>query len=147
MDHDADALRDFLKRFPDEKFCSVCLAFEFKLNFQRVHDALAEVGQHLTLGQARGPCSLCGQRSLITGLERTSDRSARERVLEFIRNHAGDFFCHACLAQRLELGFGTVQNAVWQLRASSNVWIRATACAACARPRLVVGGEEGGVAA
>jgi len=118
------------------------LAYEFKLTFQGMDSALAAVGQQVPLTELRGQCAICGQRSLVIGLEPGHDRSPQERVLLFLLDHAGRFFCHACVGRHLELHVGTVQKALWDLRARSDIGAGDVPCFECRRQRLVVGHEE-----
>ncbi len=145
MGSEVDDVFSFLRQHGDQQFCSPCLAFEFRLSFQGIDSALATVGQHTALTESRGQCAICGRRALVTGLEAAQDRSPRERVLLFSLDHAGRVFCHACIARRLELNSGTVQKAVWDLRASGDVRVGDGACSECGQQRLVVGRADGGV--
>jgi len=133
----------FLRQHGDQQFCGACLAFEFKLTFQSVDSALAAVGQQVPLTELRGQCAICGRRALVIGLEPDHDRSPQERVLLFILDHAGRFFCHACIGRRLELNVGTVQKAVWDLRSRSDIRVGDVPCSECGQQRLVVGHEDG----
>ncbi len=140
-----DDVLAFLRQHADQQFCRTCLAFEFKLTFQSVDSALAAVGQQVALTELRGQCAICGQRALVTGLDPSHHRSPQERVLLFFLDHTGRLFCHACIGRRLELNIGTVQKAVADLRASSNVRIDDAPCSECGHQRLVVGREDGSI--
>jgi hypothetical protein len=143
MESDADDIIAFFRQHGDQRFCSTCLAFEFKLTFQGVDGELATVGQKAALTEFLGQCAICGRRALVTGLERRSARSPEERVLRFVLDRVGRFFCHVCIARLLQLNIGTTQKAVWHLRASSEVRIDDMACSGCGRRRLVLGGVDG----
>ena len=139
MGSEVDDVFSFLRQHGDQQFCSPCLAFEFRLSFQGIDSALATVGQHTALTESRGQCAICGRRALVTGLEAAQDRSPQERVLLLFLDHAGRLFCHACIGRRLQLNIGTVQKAVWDLRASSDVRVSEAPCSECGRQRVVVG--------
>jgi len=134
-----DDVLAFLRQHADQQFCGPCLAFEFKLTFQGVDSALAAVGHQVPLTELRGQCAICGRRDLVTGLEPGHDRSPHERVLLVLLDHPGRLFCHACIGRRLQLNIGTVQKAVWDLRASSDVRVSDAPCSECGRQRIVVG--------
>ena len=140
-----DNVLAFLRQHADQQFCSTCLAFEFKLTFQSVDSALAAVGQQVALTELRGQCAICGQRALVTGLDPSHHRSPQERVLLFFLDHTGRLFCHACIGRRLELNIGTVQRAVADLRAASDVRVSDAPCSECCHQRLVVGRDAGRV--
>ena len=141
MGSDVGNMMTFLRQHGNQRFCSTCLAFELKLSFQGVDSALATVGQQAALTESRGHCAICGRRALVTGCESNGNNgSPEERVLRLVLDHVGRFFCHACVARRLELNIGTVQKAVWGLRASSEVRIDDTACSGCGRSQFVLGG-------
>jgi len=140
MGSEGDEILEFLGQHADQQFCSACLAFEFKLSFEGVDIALAAAGHQVALRESRAQCAICGRRALVTGLESNHDRSPAERVLLFLLDHRGRVFCHVCIARRLELNIGTVQKAVWGLRASSEVRIDDTACSGCGRSQFVLGG-------
>jgi hypothetical protein len=93
MESDADDIIAFFRQHGDQRFCSTCLAFEFKLTFQGVDGELATVGQKAALTEFLGQCAICGRRALVTGLERRSARSPEERVLHFVLDRVGRFFC------------------------------------------------------
>ena len=143
MGSEVDDVMAFLRQHADQQFCGACLAFEFKLTFQGVDSAVAAVGQQIAVTEFRRQCAICGRRALVTGLERSHDRSPQERVLLFLLDHAGRFFCHACIGRRLELNIGTVQKAVWDLRASADIRVDDAPCSECGQQRLVVGREDG----
>jgi len=127
----------FLKESKGKGFCSECLASKFNLGFREAGAALVEAGEHIALTQSRGPCTICGRRALVTGVELADPLTAEERVREFIHGHPGQFLCNTCLAHRLQLAFDTVQKAVWQLR--PEIRSDAAECSECGKRRLVVG--------
>jgi len=142
MGSDVDNMMAFLRQHGDQRFCSTCLALEFKLSSPGVDSALATVGQTAALTEFLGQCAICGRLALVTGLERRSARSPEERVLHFVLDHVGRFFCHVCLARLLQFNIGTVHKAVGHLRASSEVRIDDLACSGCGWRRLVLGGVD-----
>ena len=142
MESDADDIIAFFREHSDQRFCSTCLAFEFGLTFQGVDSALATVGQQTAVTEGRGRCAICGRRALVTGLESSNDRRPEERVLHFVLDHVGRFFCHVCIARLLQLNIGTMQKAVWHLRGSAEVRIDDMACSGCGQRRLVLGGVD-----
>src|SRR5438128_3646583 len=124
MGSDVDNRMPFLRQHGNQRFCSTCRAFELKLSFQGVDSALATVGQQAALTESRGHCAICGRRALVTGCESNGNNgSPEERVLRLVLDHGGRFFCHACVARRLELNIGTLQKACVGLRAASEVGI------------------------
>lgn len=139
MESDVDDIMAFFRQHSDQRFCSTCLAFEFRLTFQGVDGALATVGQTAALTEFLGRCAICGRRALVTGLEPSDDHSPEERVLHFVLDHVGRFFCHVCIARRLRFNIGTVQRAVRHLRTWSEVRIDDMACSGCGRRRVVLG--------
>jgi len=143
MGSEVDDIMAFLHQHADQQFCGACLAFEFKLTFQGLDSALAALGQQIAVAEFRGQCAICARRALVCGLERSHDRSPQDRVLLFFLDHAGRFFCNACIGRRLELNIGTVQKAVWELRASSDVRLDDAPCSECGHQRLVVGRGDG----
>jgi hypothetical protein len=142
MGSDVANMMAFLRQHGDQRFCSTCLAFELKLSFEGVDSALATVGQQTAVTEGRGRCAICGRRALVTGLEPSNDRRPEERVLHFVLDHVGRFFCYVCIARLLQLNIGTVQRAVWHLRGLAEVRIDDMACSGCGRRRFVLGGVD-----
>jgi hypothetical protein len=140
MDNEVDTMMAFLRQHSDQQFCITCLALEFRLTFQAVDSALTAVGQSAALAEFLGRCAICGRLALVTGFERRSARSPAERVLHFVLDHVGRFFCLVCIARRLRLNIGTMQAAVRHLGALPEVRIDEMACSGCRRRRLVLGG-------
>src|SRR5262249_60276229 len=95
MESDVNDLMAFFLQHRDYQFCTICLAFEFRLTFPGVDSALVAVGRTAALTEFLGRCALCGHLTRGTGLDRTSAASPENRVLRLLFDHAGAFFCHA----------------------------------------------------
>jgi hypothetical protein len=142
MGSDVDDVLAFLRQHADQHFCSACLAFEFKVTFREIDRALAGAGRQVVLREFRGSCAVCGRRALVTGVDAPNDRSPQERVRRFLLDHPGRFFCDACIGRRLELNPGTVESAVWNLRAAWDVRLDEASCSECGQYRRVVGHDD-----
>jgi len=143
MEIEVNDLMAFFRRHRDHQFCSICLASEFRLTFPGVDDALVAVGRTAALTEFLGRCAVCGRHTRVTGLDRRSACSPENQVLRFVLDHVGRFFCHVCIARRLQLNIGTLQEAVRHLRASPDVCIDDMACSGCRRHRRVLGRVAG----
>ena len=142
MGSDVNDLMAFFRQHRDYQFCTICLAFEFRLTFPGVDSALVAVGRTAALTEFLGRCALCGHLTRVTGLDRRRAASPETRILRFVFDHAGRFFCHVCVARRLQLNIGTLQKAVSYLRESPDVRIDDMVCSGCHRHRRVLGGVD-----
>lgn len=62
-------------------------------------------------------------------------------VADYLRRHAGEPFCHTCLATRLALRWETARTIVWALRVSSGFQVRPAVCSRCRGARVTIFAE------
>lgn len=62
-------------------------------------------------------------------------------VADYLRRHAGEPFCHTCLATRLGLRWETARKIVWALRVSSGFLVRPAVCSRCRGARVTIVAE------